>query len=236
MTGLPGVSGRNPQAEISQAKTIPSSPIPNLIPGRALTQVREKCSTESLPGSRPGTRPLRWPTDRQPPMGLWKFFLYFLRQFRTAFILQGDLVAFGAVADAMMPIFVGLIVGMLADTPPGNLFSAHWQTLLIMALFLLLRPLTFLVDQLVRNQAIVPNLVDLVRWQSHWHVVRQSWTFFQNDFAGRIANKMMQAARPWRSASTSPSMRCGTRWCSWSLQSWCSRSSIRCCWCRSPCG
>jgi ATP-binding cassette subfamily B multidrug efflux pump len=32
----------------------------------------------------------------------------------------------------------------------------------------------------------------LIRWQSHWHVVRQSWTFFQNDFAGRIANRIMQ--------------------------------------------
>ena len=32
----------------------------------------------------------------------------------------------------------------------------------------------------------------MIRWQSHWHVVRQSWTFFQNDFAGRIANRVMQ--------------------------------------------
>ena len=45
----------------------------------------------------------------------------------------------------------------------------------------------------MRNHAITPNLVDLVRWQSHWHVIRQSWTFFQNDFAGRIGNKVMQA-------------------------------------------
>ena len=57
----------------------------------------------------------------------------------------------------------------------------------------LLRPLFFLADALVRNHAITPNLVDLVRWQSHWHVIRQSWTFFQNDFAGRIGNKVMQA-------------------------------------------
>ena len=45
----------------------------------------------------------------------------------------------------------------------------------------------------MRNHAIVPNLIDLVRWQSHWHVIRQSWTFFQNDFAGRIGTKVMQA-------------------------------------------
>jgi ATP-binding cassette subfamily B multidrug efflux pump len=37
-----------------------------------------------------------------------------------------------------------------------------------------------------------PGLSNLVRWQNHWHVVRQSWTFFQNDFAGRIANRVLQ--------------------------------------------
>ncbi|HUH84161.1 MAG TPA: ABC transporter ATP-binding protein, partial [Stellaceae bacterium] len=42
------------------------------------------------------------------------------------------------------------------------------------------------------NQAINPGFTNLVRWQNHWHVVRQSWTFFQNDFAGRIANRVMQ--------------------------------------------
>ena len=45
---------------------------------------------------------------------------------------------------------------------------------------------------LVTNQALIPGLTNLMRWQSHWHVVRQSWTFFQNDFAGRIANRVMQ--------------------------------------------
>ena len=57
----------------------------------------------------------------------------------------------------------------------------------------LLRPVFFVADALVRNHALTPNLVDLVRWQSHWHVIRQSWTFFQNDFAGRIGTKVMQA-------------------------------------------
>ena len=39
---------------------------------------------------------------------------------------------------------------------------------------------------------LVPGLTNLVRWQNHWHVVRQGWTFFQNDFAGRIAARVMQ--------------------------------------------
>ena len=132
--------------------------------------------------------------DRQPPMGLRPFVSYFIGQFRAAFILRIVLVSIGSIADALMPVFVGLVVGMLATTNPGDMFTEHTQTFFWMiAVVVLVRPLTFLLDTLIRNHGIVPNLVDLVRWQSHWHVIRQSWTFFQNDFAGRISNKIMQA-------------------------------------------
>ena len=46
--------------------------------------------------------------------------------------------------------------------------------------------------------AVVPGVTSLIRWQSHWHVVRQSWPFFQNDFAGRIANRVMQTSNSVR--------------------------------------
>jgi ATP-binding cassette subfamily B multidrug efflux pump len=138
--------------------------------------------------------PVALASNPQPPMGLWRFVFYFIIQFRTAFLIRMALVACGSVADAMLPIFVGLVVGMLATTPPGQMFSVNGHTLLLMAvLVVLIRPMLFICDTVIRNHAIVPNIVNLVRWQSHWHVIRQSWTFFQNDFAGRIANKILQA-------------------------------------------
>ncbi|MHA6729871.1 ABC transporter ATP-binding protein [Devosia sp. A369] len=138
--------------------------------------------------------PIALAENRQPPMGLRPFVTYFIAQFRAAFITRIVLVSIGSVADALMPVFVGLVVGMLATTNPGDIFTLHGQTFLWMIfVVVLVRPLTFLLDTLIRNHAIVPNLVDLVRWQSHYHVIRQSWTFFQNDFAGRISNKIMQA-------------------------------------------
>src|SRR6185437_12849436 len=137
--------------------------------------------------------PVALAAQRQPPQGLNAFILYFVRQFRTAFFIRMGMVAVGSVVDAMMPIFVGLIVGMLTTTPPGEMFTRHGTTLAWMAILVLIRPVTFVLDTLVRNHAIVPNLVNLVRWQSHWHVIRQSWSYFQNDFAGRLANKVLQA-------------------------------------------
>ncbi len=154
--------------------------------------------------------PVALAEDRQPPMGVTKFTFYFVKQFRTAFSLRMLLVAVGSVADAMMPIFVGIVVGLLATTPPGQMFELHWQTFAWMILIIaVIRPLTFLLDTMIRNHAIVPNLVDIVRWQSHWHVIRQNWSYFQNDFAGRIANKIMQAGD---SIETSVNMTIDAAW------------------------
>jgi ATP-binding cassette subfamily B multidrug efflux pump len=54
------------------------------------------------------------------------------------------------------------------------------------------RPGVALARYLITNQAIAAPFSSLIRWQAHWHVVRQSWAFFQNDFAGRISNRVMQ--------------------------------------------
>jgi ATP-binding cassette subfamily B multidrug efflux pump len=108
------------------------------------------------------------------------FILYFVKQFRTAFLLRMLIVALAAVVDAMLPIFVGMIVGMLTTTEPGTFFQDNLWLLLGMAGIVMLRPAATIADGLLRNHAIAPNLIDLIRWQSHWHVSRQDWTFFQN--------------------------------------------------------
>jgi ATP-binding cassette subfamily B multidrug efflux pump len=56
---------------------------------------------------------------------------------------------------------------------------------------------------MVRNNAVIPGVTTLIRWQSHWHVIRQSWNFFQNDFAGRIANRVMNTSNSLRESVVS---------------------------------
>jgi ATP-binding cassette, subfamily B, multidrug efflux pump len=71
----------------------------------------------------------------------------------------------------------------------------------MVALVLLVRPLVLLVDVAIRHNALIPGATSLIRWQSHWHVIRQSWPFFQNDFAGRIANRVMTTAHALREST-----------------------------------
>ncbi len=138
-------------------------------------------------------QPTALPTEETPPPGLVAFYWHYARQARW---LVGALFCAGffvAVLDSTIPVFIGRVVGLVSATDPAALWRERWHELLAMALVLLIgRPLALLAQNLITNQAIVPGLTNLIRWQSHWHVVRQSWSFFQNDFAGRIANRVMQ--------------------------------------------
>jgi len=129
----------------------------------------------------------------EPPPGLIAFYWHFARQAKGLF--AGLFAAGFAVAllDSLIPVFIGRIVTLITSSRPETLFAAFWPILTGMGLVLLvLRPLALTAQNIMANQAIAANVTTLIRWQSHWHVVRQSWTFFQNDFAGRIANRVMQ--------------------------------------------
>jgi len=137
--------------------------------------------------------PTDLPTGAEPPSGLVAFYWHYARQARGLVVLLFLAGSIVAILDATIPVFIGHVVDLVASSDPRELLRDHGWQLLAMALVLLIgRPAALLFQNLVTNQAIVPGLTNLIRWQSHWHVVRQSWTFFQNDFAGRIANRVMQ--------------------------------------------
>src|SRR5205807_1396485 len=82
---------------------------------------------------------------------------------------------------------------LVTHIPPERFLAETWPWLVVMALVVLVaRPSVTFIRYLITNQAIAAPFTGLIRWQAHWHVVRQSWAFFQNDFAGRIANRVMQ--------------------------------------------
>src|SRR5437763_11684689 len=127
------------------------------------------------------------------PQALIRFYWHFVRQIPgplAALFATGFCVA---ITDALIPVCLGRIVSLVSSTAPEAIWpEAGGQLLLMAALFLVFRPTAHFAQLIVANLMLVPGLTNLVRWQSHWHVVRQGWTFFQNDFAGRIAARVMQ--------------------------------------------
>ncbi|MGB6320535.1 MAG: ABC transporter ATP-binding protein, partial [Xanthobacteraceae bacterium] len=97
----------------------------------------------------------------------------------------------------------GRVVTMVTKTPPDRFLAVSWPWLVGMAVVVVIvRPVVTLTRYLITNQAIAAPFTGMIRWQSHWHVVRQSWAFFQNDFAGRISNRVMQTGPSVRSTLT----------------------------------
>ena len=136
-----------------------------------------------------------------PPADLRGFFGYFVRQMPGLIVrlFVGGLLV--AVLDTAIPVCIGRVAGLLSTHAPGTLIAEAWPQFLLMgAVVFLARPGATLLQMLTINQAISPGMSNLIRWQSHWHVVRQSWAFFQNDFAGRIAARVMQTGVAVREA------------------------------------
>jgi ATP-binding cassette, subfamily B, multidrug efflux pump len=138
-------------------------------------------------------RPTDTPERTEPPSGFIAFFWHFARQAKRLFAALFAAGFVVALLDSTIPVFMGRIVTLITASPPDELFAKFWPHLVGMALVLLVaRPLALTAQNLIANQAISANVSNRIRWQNHWYVVRQSWAFFQNDFAGRIANRVMQ--------------------------------------------
>src|SRR3984957_6407838 len=147
--------------------------------------------------------PTAAPENPEPPAGLIAFLWHFARQAKWLFAALFVIELFVALSDSAVPWFMGRVVTMVTKTPPDQFLAKSWPWLLGMAVVVLIvRPIVTLTRYLITNQAIAAPFTGMVRWQSHWHVVRQSWAFFQNDFAGRISNRVMQTGPSVRSTLT----------------------------------
>jgi ATP-binding cassette, subfamily B, multidrug efflux pump len=148
-------------------------------------------------------RPTEAPERPEPPGGLIAFYWHFARQAKWLFVALFAIEMLMALTDSAVPWFTGQIVTLITKVPPDRFLATTWPMLAGMALVVLVaRPAVALSRYLVVNQAIAAPFSSLIRWQTHWHVVRQSWAFFQNDFAGRIANRVMQTGPSVRSTVT----------------------------------
>tara|TARA_R110002072_G_scaffold35311_1_gene104698 strand:- start:1701 stop:3632 length:1932 start_codon:yes stop_codon:yes gene_type:complete len=129
----------------------------------------------------------------QPPTKLFPFLREYARPFRRVFWLTG----IASVVIAAVEVWLIFYLGRLVDTLSANRVSEFWvrngTELILVAIFILtFRPLLHIFQVALLNNAILPNFGTLVRWRAHRHVLRQSVGWFEDDFAGRIANRIMQ--------------------------------------------
>ncbi len=140
--------------------------------------------------------PFRPAREDRPPFGLLAFYWRYVGQ--AGGLLIAVLITTGllSIIGAVLFAYVGVLVDRIQQAGnPAAFFSDNaWLLIWIVVLVLVIEPIIGVVHVLLFNQALVPAFTNLIRWQTHRYVLRQSVSFFQSDFAGRVANKVMQTS------------------------------------------
>ena len=138
----------------------------------------------------------------EPPNTVWAFYIYYLRQVWPLFaaLLVVGLVA--ALIEVSLFSYLSTLIDLAQGTPNTEFFSIHSGELIWMAVVaLIIRPVFFGLHDLLVHQTLSPSMTSMIRWQNHNYVLKQSLNFFQNDFAGRIAQRIMQTGNSLRDSA-----------------------------------
>ncbi|MGJ8582842.1 MAG: ABC transporter ATP-binding protein [Marinosulfonomonas sp.] len=128
-----------------------------------------------------------------PPNTLVAFFVEQMRPFRRwipLMLLTGLIVS---LFEAWMIYYSGHLIDMMTEATAGSFWATHGSELLFVAfLMMIVRPVLIATNHFLLEQTLAGNLQERVRWRAHRHMLGQSMSFFQNDFAGRLSNRVMQ--------------------------------------------
>ncbi len=133
-----------------------------------------------------------YPETDRPPTRLWPFMRDYSLPFKKVFVWTTVISVFVAAIEVGLIYYLGRVVDLLSGDPK-DVWSQHGTEFILLAVFILLiHPIVQGLDVALLNNTILPNFGTLIRWRAHKHVLRQSVGWFENDFAGRIANRIMQ--------------------------------------------
>jgi len=139
---------------------------------------------------------------KAPPNQVFPFYLYYLKQVWPSFAALLFVGLFAALIEVALFSYLSRIIDLAQGTPNVDFFKEHGLELAWMAVVaLVLRPIFVGLHDLLVHQTLSPGMTSLILWQNHSYVLKQSLNFFQNDFAGRIAQRIMQTGNSLRDSS-----------------------------------
>ena len=145
--------------------------------------------------------PFREHDESMPPASLVGYYGRYCRQVWPFLVALMTISLIVSLIEVAILRFVGALVDILRSTSPDEVLRTYGGEFLAMALLVLIgRPLASFTHDLIVQQAIAPGMTNLIRWQTHRYVLRQSVSYFANDFAGRIASNIVQAAASLRNS------------------------------------
>ena len=136
---------------------------------------------------------IKYDENDTPPTRLYPFLRAYAEPFMPVFWITGVLSIIVAGVEIWLIAYLGRLIDILSGGTPAQVWAQSGTELILVALLILtLRPAVHILQVMLLNNTILPNFGTLVRWRAHRHVLRQSVGWFEDDFAGRIANRIMQ--------------------------------------------
>lgn len=136
-----------------------------------------------------------------PPKNPVKFILFFTRGLCGFFIAASVLNSVIAIGEALFFVCLGLVVDWTSSSTPNNFIALHGTSILVMLLCAgVILPVASVLHSLLIHQTISGNYSSQIRWQLHSYLLNQSLSFFNEEYAGSLANKVMQTSVAVRTA------------------------------------
>lgn len=130
-----------------------------------------------------------------PPRGLVAFCWHYTKPAAPWLIAMSILTMLIAIGEVALFQFLGAIVDWLTKADKATFLQTEWHKLFWMgAMVLIGLPLAAVLDSFIMHQVLLGNYPMIARWQMHRFLLRHSMTFFANEFAGRVATKVMQTS------------------------------------------
>ena len=137
----------------------------------------------------------------QPPSTLFAFCRHYTKGMELSLVLMSISAALLAILEVSLFSYMGQLVDWLGTYTPQTLFVEQKSELIKMAVMLLVvLPIVVFFHSAILHQALLGNYPMSIRWSAHRYLLRQSVSFYQNEFAGRIATKVMQTSLAVREA------------------------------------
>ncbi|ODT71303.1 MAG: multidrug ABC transporter ATP-binding protein [Pelagibacterium sp. SCN 63-23] len=131
----------------------------------------------------------------EPPKGLLAFCLHYSHGAKRWLFLMAAAAAAVAVGEIIVFGFIGDVVNWLAGANPDTFLATDGWKLVLMGLTIaLILPAIQMLSMLVMHQTLLGNFPQRIRWMAHRYLIRQSMSYFQDEFAGRIGAKLMQTS------------------------------------------
>jgi ATP-binding cassette subfamily B multidrug efflux pump len=131
----------------------------------------------------------------EPPKTLVAFCLHYTKGSWPYIISAAVLMSAIALAEVWLFSFLGSIIDWLsAQNRETFLQNEAWKLAGMAFVILVALPCTVFLHSLISQQTLMGNYPMRIRWQVHRYLLKQSMTFYQDEFAGRIATKLMQTA------------------------------------------